>query len=63
MDYVSKVAVYNRGASVPLDIFIKATMVAQQENLLTVYEPSGVREIELEPGQETHTILYPAEFC
>jgi hypothetical protein len=63
MDYIPKVAVMNRGASVPLDIFVKATMVVQHGNLLTVYEPSGVREIELDAGQETRTVLYPAEFC
>jgi hypothetical protein len=59
VNYLEKFALYNVGASVPLDVYADADMVSRGNGRLTVYRKARVGEIELGEGQEIRRIWVP----
>jgi hypothetical protein len=57
--YFKKLAIYNRGAGIPLGILWDATLVIQLDQQLLVWKGSQFQPIELEPQQDTRMIFYP----
>jgi hypothetical protein len=60
MEYVPKLAIYNRGFGIPLRMFLEETPLWEDNDSVAVYGRSGLELIPFDPDRQyTHLILYP----
>jgi hypothetical protein len=57
--YVQRLAIYNRGAGIPIDMLMDATLVIQFGQRLFVWEGSRFYIKEMEPQQDGRVVFYP----
>jgi len=57
--YVQRLAIYNRGAGIPIDMLMDATLVIQFGQRLFVWEGSRFYIREMEPQQDGRVVFYP----
>ena len=61
MEYIPKLALYNNGASIPLEIFVEETPLWEDDEHVAVYGCSGLELIPFDPKRQyTRLILYPS---